>query len=119
LWFFCFQEQDDYLVEQRVFDPLYDDFSLFFISFDWRTVCLVFPKDVDIFLSCQGEQRKNFVRLSYDGSNWLSKRIGLPRKPEKITFLIAIKHLLRSVLAYIRKCISSILLILINILSSE
>jgi hypothetical protein len=113
----CFQNEDGYLVEKRRFDPSYREFSLLFVSPDWRTVCLVFPDQLDTFLSCQGKEKKAFVRLSYDDSNWLSKRIG--KSPKKLTFWILIKRLLYPCLRFTKTCVSSILLILRNILSSK
>jgi hypothetical protein len=60
----CFRKEDGYLVEKRLFDPLYRHFSLLFISLDWRTIFLVFPENLDDFLSCSGEEKKMFTRLS-------------------------------------------------------
>lgn len=110
----CFQNEDGYLVEKRRFDVLYSRFSILFISPDWRTVCLVFPHQIDNFLKCTENEKQSFVRLSYDDANFLSKRIG---EPKKLTLWLSIKRLFFPIYAYIKQCISSILLKLTNIVS--
>lgn len=110
----CFQNEDGYLVEKRRFDLLYSRFSLLFISPDWRIVCLVFPHQIDDFLKCTENEKKSFLRLSYDDANFLSKRIG---ETKKLTLWLSIKRLFFPMYAYIKQLISSILLKLTNIVS--
>lgn len=116
----CFQNEDGYLVEKRRFDVLYSRFSILFISPDWRTVCLVFPHQIDNFLKCTENEKQSFVRLSYDDANFLSKRIGVSKRieePKKLTLWLSIKRLFFPIYAYMSQLISSILLKLTNIVS--